>query len=229
MGQENSPEVDLSNIEYVISDWDGTLVNSMEAYINSFARTLHEVFQVDQSDAARFFEDEAGKPLSWEIKEAVRRFAHKNIDNSKPYEEMFWTNLAGIKPEVMPGAKEFMENLKNQRKKMVVWSGTRTDVLGKTIETVGFSPYIDFYIGNVPGDDKLVKGPGLFAKVAEHFGEESDEMARKTLVIGDGIGDVEAGRAIGAITGGFGEPNKSDFGKADFTFSNYNTLLEMLE
>jgi phosphoglycolate phosphatase-like HAD superfamily hydrolase len=229
MERKITKEVDLSNVEYILSDWDGTLVDSMEAYTDSFARTLDNAFQIDQAVSARFFKEEAGKPLSWQMKEAVRRFAHKNIDESTPYEEIFWVNLIGIKPEILPGAKNFLESLQTKGKRTIIWSGTRTDVLGKTIKAVGFAPYVDFYIGNAPGDDKLVKGPGLFAKIAEHFGENPSEMAKKTVVIGDGVGDMEAGQAIGAIIGGYGQQDNPNLSLADFVFGDYDSFLEMLE
>ncbi len=227
MKKENREKLDFSGIEFIISDWDGTLVDSMSAYTRSFAQVLDEAFHIDKTTSAKFFMEKAGLPLSLEIKEAAQQFANKHVEDSKQLEEAFWNNLVGTIPELLPGSREFLENLRKKGKKIVIWSGSRTDVLGKAIEEVGFSPLIDFYIGNYPGDDKLVKGPGLFRIIAGHFGEKPEELAAKTLVIGEGIGDIEAGKAIGALTAGYGDSDNPNFSQADFVFSDYDSLVEM--
>ncbi|MFZ5932716.1 MAG: hypothetical protein ACOYT7_01405 [Patescibacteria group bacterium] len=47
-GKESS-EIDFAKVEYLISDWDGTLTDSMPAYTKSFSTTLAEAFGIQKS------------------------------------------------------------------------------------------------------------------------------------------------------------------------------------
>lgn len=233
--QENKPEAkeqELSHIEYLISDWDGTLVDSMPAYTDSFAKTLHLKFGIDKDQLKTYYKRAAGRALSHQIKEVVQSFAHVEVEDTRQLEEEFWQNLVGMKPEILHGTKEFLSKLKQKGLRIIIWSGTRTDVLGEKINLLSFSPLVDFYIGNVPGDENLVKGPGLFKLIAKKFSIPTDELARKSLVIGDGIGDIEAGKAVGAITALFVRTGINtdvrDLG-ANFVFDNLEALADKLK
>lgn len=220
-----SKDVDLLRVKYIISDWDGTLVNSMQAYATSFAETIGTKFNIDRESLKSYFQSTAGRPLSQQIKQVLERFANVEIEDTKELEEIFWQNLNGMKPEILPGAKKFLTALKQKRLRIIIWSGTRTDILKEKINLLSFSTLVDYYIGNVPGDEALVKGPGLFRLIAEKFGITPKELASKSLVLGDGIGDIEAGKAVGAITAAFRLENSN----ADFVFNNYSQIINKLQ
>lgn len=224
----NSPEVDFSGIEFIISDWDGTLADSMPAYTASYAKILFNDFGIDEDASKKFYVDKTGAPLSSQFREGVRQFAGKDIINTLPYEERFWENLKTIKPDLLPGAKEFIAKLRLLGFHVVVWSGTRTDVLQKGIDQLSFSKLVDFAIGNKPGSTTLVKGKGLLRNIAEHFHLDSKTLAEKALVIGDGSGDIKAGKAIKARIAGFGDPKDPNLVGADFVFNDYNALVDIL-
>ena len=193
-------ELDLGKIEYLISDWDGTLVDSMPAYTESFSKTLEEALGVRRESAKRYYLSTVGSPLSKQLKEGAKRFANIDVDDTTNLEKEFWRNLTGLIPEIIPRAKEFLTQVKRKGIKIVVWSGTRGDVLEEKIRLLSFSSFIDYSIGNEPGSSTLVKGPGLFREIAEYFGINEDELREKSLVIGDGSGDITAGKAVGVTT-----------------------------
>lgn len=193
-------ELDFEKIDYLISDWDGTLTDSMPAYTESFSKTLNEVFGVARQDSRKYFLSTAGEPLSSQLREATLTFAQAIVENTTGLEEQFWRNLKGLKPDILPDAKKFLAQVKKRGRKIVIWSGTRTDVLREKIELLSFSNLVDYAIGNEPGSLSMVKGPGLFAKIAEYFGISEDELRQKSLIMGDGVGDIKAGLAVGVPT-----------------------------
>lgn len=195
-------ELDLGKIEYLISDWDGTLADSMPAYTESFSKTLQEAFGIQSEGSKRYYLSTVGSSLSDQLREGAERLANVNVGDTTNLEKEFWRNLTGLIPEIIPGAKEFLAQVKRKGMKIVVWSGTRGDVLKEKIKLLSFSSFVDYSIGNEPGSSTLVKGPGLFKKIAEHFGINEDELREKSLVIGDGSGDIAAGKAVGVATVG---------------------------
>ncbi|MBI2051919.1 HAD family hydrolase [Candidatus Roizmanbacteria bacterium] len=222
-------EIGFSNITHVISDWDGTLADSMPAYTAAFVKIMSERYGLDPKKVTSLFHEVAGNPLGFQFKNVLQRLSHLEIENIEELEEEFWGNLAGLRPRILPGAKEFLESLKKKGLSVTVWSGTRTDLLRDNIRNLSLTSSIDFAIGNVPGSTELVKGPYLFQRIAEHFRLSAEALAQRALVIGDGLGDIEAGKAVGAKTAGFGDlkanPGLKD---ADFVFSDYDSLVKML-
>lgn len=220
--------IDLSKIRLILSDWDGTLVDSIQAYSRSFSKTLGKNFQISSSKSKPYYLSTSGTPLTFQFKEAIKKFSGISVENTNELENQFWQNLVRIKPQIITGAKEFLEAVKSRGFTTVIWSGTKTEILYENIKLLSFSKLVDFYIGNVPGDTELVKGPGLFRVIAEKFNKTPEDLARQTIVIGDGEGDIDAGKAIGAITGGFTKNQKSDLRDANFLFNSFSELLEKL-
>lgn len=224
--------LDFDKIEFLISDWDGTLTDSMSAYTKSFAGALNEALGIDIEDSREYFLSTAGEPLSNQLKTAARRFAGVEIQDSTPLENTFWRNLTGFKPDIIPGAKEFLTKLKKREVKIIVWSGTKTDVLQEKIKLLSFSGLVDYAIGNEPGSSTLVKGPGLFSKIAEYFGISEDELRQKSVVLGDGIGDIKAGISVGVPTIGIVKTqSKDELGSAgaDLIVNNLESLTEFFQ
>lgn len=195
-------KINFSKFSYLISDWDGTLTDSMPAYTESFSKTLNNTFGIQGETSKEYYLDSAGDSLSSQLREAARRFAGVKVEDTTQFEQEFWQNLSGLRPDVLPGAKEFLAQIKKKGVKIIIWSGTRTDILEEKIRLLSFSSLVDYAIGNEPGSLNIVKGPGLFKKIAEHFGVSEEYLRQKALVIGDGNGDMEAGKTIGATTAG---------------------------
>lgn len=118
-------------------------------------------------------------------------------------ESWYWDFRGALPvPKVIDGAAEALKKLKDKGLTIVVWSGTRPDVLEDLLETTGLGQSVDFSVGNVPGSDVTIKGNGLFAEIAKHFGISPEDLRKQAVVVGDGRGDIEAGREVGCPTVG---------------------------
>lgn len=216
-------EEPIPNVKYLISDFDGTLVDSMDAYTQCFVKTMSGIID-DPEKLSEYYMSSAGKALTNQIREAASSLAGLQIEDTKELESKFFEYYKEFPEiEVIEGAKEALSKLKESGIKITVWSGTRTDVLGEKLTQAGLMPFVDYFIGNVPGDDKLVKGPGLFSQIADHFGVSTEDLRENSLVIGDGIGDIEAGKKSGARTVALG-PNRDSLKEADFVIKSIASL-----
>lgn len=227
MSQEvlDSKEKDLTKVSFVICDWDGTLVDSMPAYVRCFVKALEE-FGIDPDILKNYYMSTSGTPLHNQIRDVVKKFAGKDLTDSNELEKQFFDHYLQMGDiQTLDGAKDTLVCLKKNGYKIVVWSGTRTDILGNKLKQTRLGDYVDFYIGNVPGDDRMVKGPGPFAQIAKHFQIPVKKLQRESIVIGDRIGDIEAGKNSGTRTIGLG-PQREKLAQAgaDFTISNIDEL-----
>lgn len=193
----SSSKKDLSQVKYIISDWDGTLVDSFPNYTVVFSRLMREKFGVDQALSSQYYISTAGEALTNQIREAAKRFAGQSIENTIELEQLFWDyQKDSPAPPIIEGALETLKFLKEKGYKIIIWSGTRTDILGIKLQQTRLGQFVDFYIGNEPGSQEKVKGPFLFEEIAKHSDLSAEDLQRQAVVIGDGRGDMKAGQKV---------------------------------
>jgi len=190
-------EIDLSKVKYVISDWDGTFVDSQEPYSDAFGRMMNQNFQVDFKKAKDYYIETFGMTLVDQVRGAAQKFANKTVVDTSPFENIFWDSQleSGYPAQEIGGARQTLQYLKENGYTVIIWSGSRTDFLGKKLEETGFSKFVDFYIGNQPGSETLVKGPGLFREIAKHFQVTEEQLRDQSVALGDAQSDIEAGKS----------------------------------
>jgi phosphoglycolate phosphatase-like HAD superfamily hydrolase len=220
----------FANIKFLLCDWDGTLVDSMPNYTQSFAKIMKDTFNIPETKSTSFYRKTAGQALSLQILECAKKFTNHTPENTLPLENQFMDKLQIIQPPLLEGAKDFLTKIKNKGIKITIWSGTRTDVLRKYIQILGLANLVDFAIGNEPGSKTIVKGPGLLEFIIKHFQIPNTGFIQQCLVIGDGIGDIQAGKTIGAKTAAFIKNDGLSLinSNADFFFKTYDELLRNL-
>lgn len=199
--QPKPKEPDLSNVRYIISDWDGTLVDSMPAYAAAYSRLMKEKFGVVESESREYYLSTAGTALTNQIKEGAKNFAGQQIEDTLELENLFLSFQIGSNPpEIIDGVQEILKELKDQGYTIIVWSGTRSDALADALKSTKLEQYISFSIGNEPGSSTRVKGKGLIGDIANFLGTSPDSLSNQSIVIGDGAGDIRAGKEINCPT-----------------------------
>lgn len=225
-------EKDLSNIRYIISDWDGTLIDSWSQYLDAFAILMQERFGIDPDTSKEYYDSTAGESLAYQIQDAARKFAGINIKETLPLENLFWDNQNKLPlPPVIDGALETLRELKGRGYTVIVWSGTRSDILKDRLEKTGLGKYVDFSVSNEPGNSAKVKGGYLFTQISNYLKIPIDQLREKAVITGDGKGDIEGGIQVGCQT--IGIPKKPEDGKvledagADFVIPSIKNLLSL--
>jgi phosphoglycolate phosphatase-like HAD superfamily hydrolase len=225
-------KIDFSNKKYLISDWDGTLVESVENILEAFSTVMLEKFRVKKEDSINLVVKTNGRSLSSQFKAAAEILAGVTIEDSRPYEDAFWEVMGDSIPRQIEGSKEFLEEIKKIGIHVVIWSGTRTDILERQIKALKFDPFIDFFIGNPAGTLAKNKAP-LFLQIVDFYKIPRDKLIEESFVFGDGIGDIEAGKEVGTATVGFSNngKNREKLGNsgADLLVENFEELLERLK
>lgn len=191
-------ETDFSQVGYVIFDWDGTLVDSREAYTLAFTRLLQQKFAVEPEEARKYYQATFGNSLGAQFQEAALRFAHSQIQNTSELESFFWDQVKQEPTYLLPGAAETLQKLRQAGYKIAIWTNARADVLEFKLREFGLEGFIDFKISEVVGSRDEVKGLVLFARIAQHFGVTPQFLAGRTIVVGDGERDMQAANLVGA-------------------------------
>jgi HAD superfamily hydrolase (TIGR01509 family) len=112
-----------------------------------------------------------------------------------------WTVLDGYEAEgvknclLMPGTRETLQWLRDQRIKMAVCTSNSGDVAEKILEGLGVSQFFQSVVGRTPG---LLMKPHP-DQVLACF-KKMDVDPRDGLMVGDSHNDVLAGKAAGART-----------------------------
>lgn len=179
-------------IEAVVFDWDGTLVDSKQVLVSSFQETTREVlgepFPTEHEDVERLIQvrgQEAFAEIAagdGELYERIETVFHR----------VYVARQAGIQP--FPGALETLRALREAGKRIGVATSKARIRLDLEAERTGIGELLDV---SISGDE---------VKVAKPDPESVIEAIRRlgakpaaTLYVGDGPNDVLAAQATGAI------------------------------
>lgn len=211
------------NIEAVLFDLDGTLVDSMwmwrqidVEYLARFGHELPEQLQkniegMSFTETAVYFKETFAIPRTLE----KIKSDWNEMTMEKYRTEVFFK----------PGAKEFLEKLKANGKKTAICTSNSRELVEAVVDALGMRPYIDFII-TACDVEKGKPSPDIYLKAAEVLGAAPKEC----LVFEDVPAGIQAGKAAGmrviAVEDDFSRDMKEEKMKlADRFIENYNELL----
>lgn len=96
--QPQPKEIDLSNVHYIISDWDGTLADSWPEATAAFTHVMLEKFGIESKTSEEYYNETAGRALSGQIKEAAKRFKFIDVDNTLKLESAYFNFRMTLPP-----------------------------------------------------------------------------------------------------------------------------------
>lgn len=202
-----------SVIYTLIFDLDGTLIDSRE----------------DISEAANFALQRIGVPrvepgsiwcrigggiralLANFLKTQDQEIIEKAVTHFKEYYEVHCLDQTVL----YEGVLEMLEHFRRVRKRMAVVSNKDQEYTDKILAGLRIAKYFHSSIGASAGSKKKPH-PDLLHKAMEQLKNDPSE----TVIIGDSLADIEAGRSAGMKTCGvgygIGEPEKIRQAKPDF-------------
>lgn len=173
----------------IVFDLDGTLVDSLADIIASFRHAFGELgIDTPDEEAVRLL---IGRPLDEMYGQFVepRRIAALSAAYRRHYPRNFTRNS-----RIFPGVREVLGELRERGYHLAVATTKRTQMALALVEAVGLAPHLDHVQGT---DDFPHKpAPDVVLRAAAALGGRAEWM------VGDTIGDIEAGRAAGAATYG---------------------------
>ncbi|MBN3039466.1 MAG: HAD-IA family hydrolase [Candidatus Omnitrophica bacterium] len=213
----------MREIDLIIFDFDGTLVDSREDIANAVNFTLRELglkergFQEIMSHVGKGLEYLMEKILG---EDSISLVAQALAIFKDYYREHFKDNSL-----LYPGVKEMLEYFKDKNK--VVVSNKQRDFVVLTLKGLGADGYFKEIIGGDNG--KCVKpNPCPLNDTMQRFGIEK----QKTIMVGDMDIDVlagkEAGTATCAVTYGIGTREQIEKARPDYIIDDIKKLEEII-
>ena len=218
---EELKRVEENRYDTILFDLDGTLLNTRNLINRSFVHTF-EHFRPDHiltdEELDSFFGPSLRQTFSRyssdpaEIEEMVKYYREFNISN---HDEMV---------TVFPNAKEVLKKLHRKGYKLGVVSSKKTDLVEHGLFIFNLLEYMSVVIG-----EEDVKNP---KPDPEGINDAMKQLkSSKAMYVGDGLGDIAAGKNASIDTVGVLYSDRADAiiaAEPTYTINNLNDLLIIL-
>jgi beta-phosphoglucomutase-like phosphatase (HAD superfamily) len=206
-------------IKAAVFDLDGTLVNSVNIWINIWYYSFRRVgIKIGKKEIKRFI----GLPLSGILKgegiyskDLEKRINEESIDLIKRYSH---------KVKAFPDSIEILKFLKKKNVKICVASSSKDDWISTILKENRMEKYVDSFVS---GED--VKRPKPYPDVFIESFRILGEKPSDGVAIGDRETDTWPAMKIGAIGILIDRENLFKDPKADYVVKNFSELRELLE
>jgi pyrophosphatase PpaX len=210
-----------NNIDTVLFDLDGTLIDTNELIISSFLHTMEKYYpgQYQRADVLPFL-----GPTLKETFEAV---------NPENYEEMITTyrtyNVANhdLLVKGFEGVYETVRTLKENQFKLAIVTTKRSDVVKMGLKLTGLDEFFDVVVA-LDHVEKAKPDPEPLLKALEMLGSTPEQA----IMVGDNHHDILGGKNAGTMTAGVswsikGRKHLEQY-KPDYIFDNMADILPIL-
>lgn len=179
------------NINTILFDLDGTLIDTNELIIASFLHTLNHYFpnQYEREDVIPFMGPSLHESFSAIHPDAVEEMVHTYRTFNIAHHDEFVTEFAGV--------YDTIQRLAEENFKMAIVTTKRRDVSMKGLRLMNLDP---FFTEVIAFDDvqNTKPHPEPIYKALDRLQSSSDEA----IMIGDNFHDIVAGQNAGTKTAG---------------------------
>jgi len=212
----------MKNINLILFDLDGTLIDSLDDLTNATnhmllslgraAATREQVRGYVGQGARRLVERAMPDASAAELEQGLSRFLCHNEEHIADMTHLY------------PGVVETLTALRDAGMTLVVVSNKNVALCIKVLTALG----ADGFFASVIGADSLPErkpSPEPLLKVLRDF----DVPPTRAVMVGDSINDIAAGKAAGMVTIGctFGYGDLEEIGDADYLIDSLPELLEL--
>lgn len=179
----------MKNFDFVLWDWNGTLLNDLEMNLE-IVDILLSNHGIKTKVSREFYLENFGFPISdFYEKLGFDLSKHNFMALADEYDEEYMKRLP--KTELFMNAKSTLSILSGEKVHMAVISATEHERLVSQIGDYGIEKYFDAVLGT---ENHLGKGK---VAVAEEWLKKSGADPKRTVFIGDTLHDFECAKAIG--------------------------------
>lgn len=216
----------LDNLQGVIFDMDGLLVNSEELYqkANNLAAK-----NAGLNLPANFYETLSGSSLL-----GVQAFFDQHFDSQeeidafiKETDDLVWQWVLDGQLELQPGVQETLDYLKANNIKLAVASSNYENYVEKFLDVTGITDYFEFYL--YYGAVKQPKpAPDIYLLAQERLGLPKDEL----LIFEDSSTGVQAAKNAGIdviMVPFIVKPTVIDVANASKIFPSFTDFLKLIK
>jgi len=180
----------LQRFKYGIFDQDGTLVDSMPVYIQTFAEILAE-FGIDKDESEDFYRSTCGSPLPTQFKNMLENhnFQPSGSEIQVLYER-FFKIVEETPPVAFLGVEEVLHELRSRGLTLFLTTGTENPK--KILHDLG----LDHYFSKIMGTSKINKGPEHIHEFARAVKAEVTDFCSAAFLVSDGPVDMALARQM---------------------------------
>lgn len=184
----------LARIENIVFDFDGTLMDTMSRVVSGLQKAVESI-RGEKPSA-----DEVIKNFIPSTEAVVKYWARNEEERNQFLELWRQFGVTGrLSSEPFDGVEEMLTKLKELGIGLFIFTGRERESTLSIVEAQG-------WLGKFFTEEAIVCGDdGFAAKPSEegllHLIEKFDLNAPSTLMVGDHLADLQAGRAAGMTTG----------------------------
>lgn len=176
----------MNKYNYGIFDVDGSLVDSMPVYTETFSGILFRRFGIPVGESSKYYLISTGTPLDIQ-------FGHMLEKNNKSTEEIqsmvdeFFNTVNQVNCQFYDGAKNLIRELAERGFTLFVTTGSQTSVTMNKLEKAGIADCFELILGS----SEISKGPKHIEKFVELAGLSVGDFSKRSFYCGDGGRDME--------------------------------------
>jgi len=195
----------------VMFDLDGTIIDSAEGIMNSFAYTFKRLGlpAVPRGEMGVFI----GPPLEYSF-ETICGLGCEGAERAVKIYREYYREKGMYEIKVYEGAEDMLRGLKARGKRIVLATSKYEPYALRIIENIGFAGYFDFAAGSLERGER-----GTKADVIEYALERTGTEKESALMVGDRIHDIAGAREAGIDSVGalWGYGSREELSGATYT------------
>ena len=212
-------------IKYIVSDFNGTLVDAMPIYTRVFCDVVKRHTGNELPNVAAYSIAATGTPWDEQFSHVLEY--HKLPKDAVPkLMDEFCNIVYGETYSLFPRVDILLKLFKTKGYKVFITSGSGTGPMMKRLHEVGIFPYIDCLLGF----DIYKKGLKHIEMLAEKESLSLKQFASQSVYLGDGPGDMRLAKNAGIFAIGVAQTVESELLKkagADLVLAKIGDALEM--
>lgn len=212
----------MKAIKLVIFDLDGTIIDSLDDLTDATNHMLSEMDRrvLTRSDVRKL----VGQGARRLVERAVPDISSKDMERALGYFLSFNDDHIADKTRLYPHVTETLKSLRKFGCRLAVVSNKNASLCRKVMDKLGLKDFFEAVIGA----DTLPfrkPSPEPVMKLLRDFGVNPGE----SVIVGDSINDVAAGKAAGVLTVGctYGYGDLQEVEGADYLVGAFSEILDL--
>lgn len=195
--------VDLTKVEVVLLDMDGTLTDSVSRITDYFAALDLELHgRMLPPDAYKKY---VGPPLADSMRDMEPDADEQRVDFMVArYREMYWPNAIDV--PLYPGIREMLDRLRARGYRLGLATTKNQQMSIEVLQHLGITDLFEVISGVVPDTERVDK-PSVIAWALQQFGLNEPQDRQRAVMVGDRFYDIEGAQmnGIAAILATWGD------------------------
>lgn len=195
--------VDLTRVEVVLLDMDGTLTDSVSRITDFFAALDLELHgRMLPPDAYKKY---VGPPLADSMRDMEPDADEQRVDFMvSRFREMYWPNAIDV--PLYPGIREMLERLRERGYRLGLATTKNQQMSIEVLQHLGITDLFEVISGVVPDTERVDK-PSVIAWALHQFGLNEPQDRQRVVMVGDRFYDIEGAQmnGIAAILATWGD------------------------